>query len=174
MFTIRNETPADRGGREALLDRAFGRGRKRKTSERLREGRLAAEGLAFTAVDAEGRLIGTLRLWDVTAGSAGPALLLGPLAVDCSHQGQGLGAALMRHALAEAARRGHAAVILVGDADYYARFGFDTGLVRGLHLPGPLERARFHGLELVPGALAGAEGMVIADGRRVEAQRKAA
>ena len=58
MVTIRPETTADIAPRERLLDRAFGKSRRRKTSERLREGRVPAEGLAFTAVDAKGKLIG--------------------------------------------------------------------------------------------------------------------
>jgi predicted N-acetyltransferase YhbS len=173
MVTIRHELVSDTAAREALLTRAFGKARLRKTSERLREGRLPAEGLAFTALDGKGRLIGTLRLWQVIAGSAGPALLLGPLAVDCRHQKQGIGAALMRHALSEAAKLGHAAIILVGDAPYYSRFGFAPGHTRSLHLPGPVERARFLGLELVPGALDGAEGPVFASGA-LEAPPRAA
>lgn len=174
MIQIRTETAADMPARERLLDRAFGKTRRRKTSERLREGRLPSQGLAFTAVDAKGKLVGTLRLWDVVAGSAGAALLLGPLAVDCKHQNKGIGAALMRHALAEATRLGHAAIILVGDAPYYARFGFSGGPMADLHLPGPVDRARFLGIELIPGALDGAEGLVAGCGRREAAQRQAA
>ena len=174
MTMIRTETAADVAARERLLDRAFGKQRRRKTSERIREGRLPSEGLAFTAVDSKGRLIGTIRLWDVVAGSAGPALLLGPLAVDCRHQGKGIGAALMRHAMAEAKALGHAAIILVGDAPYYARFGFSGSLVADLHLPGPVDRARFLGIELIPGALDGAEGLVAGCGRREAAERQAA
>lgn len=174
MIQIRNEITSDTVARERLLDRAFGKAqRRRKTSERLREGRLPSAGLAFTAVDAKGKLVGTLRLWDVVAGSAGRALLLGPLAVDCRHQGKGVGAALMRHAIAEARMLGHAAIILVGDAPYYARFGFDGALVADLHLPGPVDRARFLGVELVPGALDGAEGLVAGCGR-LEALRQEA
>ena len=174
MVMIRTETAFDVPARERLLDRAFGRKRRRKTSERLREGRLPSEGLAFTAVDENGKLVGTIRLWDVLAGSAGHALLLGPLAVDCEAQGQGIGAALMRHAIAEAKLRGHQAIILVGDEPYYARFGFAHGPVADLHLPGPVERERFLGLELVPGALDGAEGLVAGCGRRIAAARRAA
>jgi predicted N-acetyltransferase YhbS len=173
MTMIRTETAADVAARERLLDRAFGKQRRRKTSERIREGRLPSEGLAFTAVDSKGRLIGTIRLWDVVAGSAGPALLLGPLAVDCKHQDKGIGAALMRHAMAQAKELGHAAIILVGDAPYYARFGFDGALVADLHLPGPVDRARFLGIELIPGALDGAEGLVAGCGR-LEALRQEA
>jgi predicted N-acetyltransferase YhbS len=174
MTMIRTETAADVAARERLLDRAFGKQRRRKTSERIREGRLPSAGLAFTAVDAKGRLVGTIRLWDVVAGSAGRALLLGPLAVDCRHQGRGIGAALMRHAMAEAKRLGHAAIILVGDAPYYTRFGFTGALVADLHLPGPVDRARFLGIELIPGALDGAEGLVAGCGRREAAERQAA
>ena len=174
MITIRTETTADIAPRERLLDRAFGKTRRRKTSERLREGRLPSEGLAFTAVDVKGKLVGTIRLWDVVAGSAGRALLLGPLAVDCKHQGKGIGAALMRHAMAEAKMLGHASIILVGDAPYYARFGFAHPTVAKLQLPGPVDRARFLGIELVPGALAGAEGMVSASGQREAAGCQAA
>ena len=174
MIQIRTETKADTVARERLLDRAFGKTRRRKTSERLREGRLPSEGLAFTAVDETGKLVGTLRLWDVVAGSAGPALLLGPLAVDCKHQNKGIGAALMRHAMAEARLLGHAAIILVGDAPYYARFGFSGGPMADLHLPGPVDRARFLGIELIPGALDGAEGLVAGCGRLEADHRQAA
>lgn len=164
MVTIRHEIASDVAAREALLDKAFGKARLRKTSERLREGRLPAEGLAFTATDAKGRVIGTVRLWNVIAGSAGPSLLLGPLAVDCRQQGKGIGRALMDHALNTARVLGHDSVLLVGDAPYYTRFGFDVSHTRSLHLPGPVVRARFLGLELTPGALDGAEGLVSASG----------
>lgn len=174
MVTIRHELLSDISQREALLDRAFGKRRRAKTSERLREGRVAADGLAFSAVDGKGRLIGTLRLWDVIAGSAGPALLLGPLAVDCRHRARGLGAALMQRALNEARVKGHGAVILVGDAPYYGRFGFSAGKAAVLHLPGPVDRERFLGLELMPGALDGAEGLVMASGRLMTKERRAA
>jgi len=174
MVTIRTENSSDFAAREALLNRAFGVKRFRKTSEKLRAGRLPAEGLAFSAVNAKGKLVGTVRLWDVIAGSAGPALVLGPLAVDDKARSQGVGAALMQHALAEAAKRGHGAVLLVGDAPYYSRFGFGEGMTRSLHLPGPVERARFLGLELIAGALDGAEGLVAGCGRWAEADKKAA
>ncbi len=174
MVTIRAEILSDVAKRETLLNAAFGVKRFRKTSEKLRRGRLAAEGLAFSAVDAEGKLIGTVRLWDIIAGSAGPALLLGPLAVDCASQGQGVGAALMDHALNEAKRFGHTAVLLVGDAPYYSRFGFSEAFTRSLHLPGPVERSRFLGLELVEGALDGAEGLIAASGRFMEPAKKVA
>lgn len=166
-FAITAESADDVNAREALLERAMGPGRKRKSSEKLRRGRRPSEGLAFVARDAEGRLVGTVRLWDVRAGDNGPAaLLLGPLAVDPARKSSGIGSALMRHAIAEAARLGHGAILLVGDAPYYARFGFSAQKTGSLAMPGPYERHRFLALELVPGGLDGAHGVLAATGRK--------
>lgn len=163
MIHLEHETGAHVAPREALLDRCFGPERFAKTCELLRRGRQAVDGLAFAAMD-DGELVGTVRLWHVQAGTAGPALLLGPLGVAASRQGQGVGSLLMRHALAEAARLGHKAVLLVGDAPYYARFGFSDRYTGALVMPGPVERARFLGHELAPGALIGARGPVVPTG----------
>ncbi|GLK76901.1 GCN5 family N-acetyltransferase [Methylopila jiangsuensis] len=164
MAVIRDEAPADAGVREALLDRAFGPARFAKTCERLREGRLPAQGLALKAVDACGRMVGTLRFWHVALGETRGALMLGPLAVEADVREGGIGAALMREGLARAAALGNEAVILVGDEAYYRRFGFTGERMGDLALPGPVERARFLGLELADGALEGASGMVRATG----------
>ena len=166
VITIREETPFDVAAREALLDAAFGAERFAKTAERLREARLPAAGLSFVAC-AEGRVIGTVRLWNIAAGRGLAALLLGPIAVDADFRCFGIGAALMRHALAQAEALGHGAVLLVGDAPYYSRFGFTGELTGALRLPGPYARERFLALELMPGALAGAHGMVSATGARL-------
>ncbi|TCT11439.1 putative N-acetyltransferase YhbS [Tepidamorphus gemmatus] len=158
MIAILSESPVDAPGIESLLDEAFGPRRRMKTAERLREGRKPADGLALVAVSSAG-LIGTVRLWEVDAGGV-PALLLGPVAVRCDWQGQGIGGRLVRTALKRAEMAGHKAVILVGDAPYYGRFGFGRDVVAGLALPGPVDPQRFLGLELEPGALSGANGLV--------------
>ncbi|MBN9007593.1 MAG: N-acetyltransferase [Rhizobiales bacterium] len=161
-FAIRAEQASDVRAREALLDASFGEGRHARTCQRLRDGRKPAEGLAFSAVH-DGRLVGTVRLWHVSAGGI-PALVLGPLAVEASCRALGIGAALMRHALAAAKARGHAAVILRGDPAYYARFGFSADKTGGLELPGPFERDRLLAVELRDGALDEAQGMIVATG----------
>ena len=167
---ISEEGPFDVSAREALLDAAFGRAREAKTSTRLREGRLPAEGLALVAKH-KGELIGTLRCWHVEADGR-RALLLGPLAVARTHRTLGIGSRLMREALWRAAMLGHKAVLLVGDAPYYARFGFEARLTVGLDLPGPVERARFLAFEIVKGALDLAKGMVVATGERSLLRRR--
>ena len=164
MVTIRNETHCDVDAREQLLDRIWGPSRFEKTAERLRDGRRPAEGLSFVAAE-DGCVVGTIRLWHVCAGPARPALLLGPLAVDEKWRGRGIGTALMRRAIAVARRRGHRAVLLVGNEPYYGRFGFSTDKTGALWLPGPYERQRLLACELMPGALDGARGLVGAIGR---------
>ena len=179
-FAIRAEQASDVRAREALLDASFGKSRHARTCQRLRDGRKPAEGLAFSAVR-DGELVGTIRLWHVSAAGV-PALVLGPLAVDASCRSLGIGAALMRHAIAAAKARGHAAVILRGDPAYYARFGFSADKTACLDLPGPFERERLLGVELRDGALDGVTGMIVATGvkapearghRRVKRQRPA-
>ena len=169
-FVIRAERASDIVAREALLDACFGANRHTRTCQRLRDGRAPAEGLALSAV-ARGKLVGTVRLWHVSAGGI-PALMLGPLAVEESSRQFGVGAALMDHALAAATARGHRAVILLGDAPYYARFGFSAEKTGALSLPGPFERDRLLGLELRDGALDGAWGMIMPTGKAAE-ERKA-
>ena len=168
VFVVTNEQPADTAAREALLDRAMGPKRRKKSSEKLRRGRRPSEGLAFVAKDEAGTVIGTVRLWDVAAGAV-PALLLGPLAVDPALKSAGLGSALMRHAIAEALRLGHQAILLVGDASYYARFGFSADKTGDLAMPGPYERERFLALELEEAALDRAVGVLKATGRKLPA-----
>ena len=161
-FVIRAERGSDVVAREALLDACFGASRHARTCQRLRDGRAPAEGLALSALR-EDRLVGTVRLWHVSLGGV-PALVLGPLAVDPSCQKLGVGAALTERALLAARRLGHGAVILLGDAAYYARFGFSALKTGELSLPGPFERDRLLGLELRGGALDGASGMIAPTG----------
>jgi predicted N-acetyltransferase YhbS len=161
-FAIRAERPSDAAAREALLDRSFGESRHARTCQRLREGRAPADGLAFTATR-RGNPIGTVRLWHVSAGGL-PALVLGPLAVDASCRKLGVGAALMERALDVARARGHGAVILLGDAPYYSRFGFSPLRTGSLSLPGSFERDRLLAVELRAGALEGASGLIVPAG----------
>lgn len=172
-FVIRAERSSDVVAREALLDACFGGNRHARTCQRLRDGRAPAQGLSLAAVRQDGRLVGTVRLWHVSAGGRS-ALMLGPLAVDDDCRGLGVGAALMKRALDVAKSRGHGAVILLGDAPYYARFGFTAAKTGELTLPGAFERERLLGLELAAGALDGARGMMVPTGALLsEATRKA-
>lgn len=168
MVTIREEKLADSEAREALLDQAYGAARFAKASQRLREGRLPAAGLSLIAA-VQGQLVGTVRLWNISAGPACAALLLGPLAVHPGYRNRGIGTRLMQRAVARARLAGHGAIVLVGDAAYYARFGFSDAKTGGLWMPGAFEPQRLLALELKPGALDGARGLIGAAGRAAPA-----
>lgn len=174
-FAVTSETAGDVGPRDRLLDRAMAPNWRRKASEKIRRGRLPA--FAFVVRDEAGAVVGTVRLWDIgfggmTAGGGGPAgqgagaLMLGPLAVDPSLRSAGIGGALMRHAIAAAQRAGHAAIVLVGDPDYYGRFGFSAEKTGALAMPGPFETHRLLALALKPGGLDDAAGIVRPAGRK--------
>jgi predicted N-acetyltransferase YhbS len=169
MITIRHERPSDVSAREALLNVVFGRGRFEKTCERLRKGRLPVGGLSFVATTGH-RLIGSVRLWHVSAGPDRPALLLGPLAVDTQLRNGGIGSALMEQAIRYSRLLGHREIFLVGDEPYYARFGFSAARTAGLYLPGPVERCRLLGLALVPEVDTKARGLIFATGEKVQSE----
>jgi predicted N-acetyltransferase YhbS len=164
MINIREERATDFAAREALLDEAYGPARFAKSSQRLREGRLPAKGLSLIAVE-RGQIVGTVRLWHVVAGPDRPALLLGPLAVHPDHRKCGIGSALVRRAIARAHLGAYRAILLVGEAAYYGRFGFTAEETGRLWMPGRFEPERLLALELRSGALAGAHGLIGAAGQ---------
>lgn len=161
MFRLMRERPQDAAEVDWLLDLAFAPGRTALSSYRLREGVPPVAELCTVVRDDYDALAGCIRYWPVRIGDAGaPALLLGPVAVHPTRQGEGIGALLMRETLAEAAQLGWQRVILIGDQPYYARFGFSRGPVCGLDFPQPYNPDRFLGKALVPGAFDGCAGMV--------------
>lgn len=157
MFDLKREAPDDWWEVEALLDLCFAPGREALSSYRLREGVAPVAPLCLVARDEDGTLAGAIRYWPVRVGAV-PALLLGPVAVHPTHQGEGLGALLVRESLAEAARLGWQRVMLVGDAPYYGRFGFTR--LEGVEMPPPTNPDRVLGIALRPGAWDGVTGPV--------------
>ncbi len=159
MIAVRPERPQDGPSIEALLDRAFGGGRRARPSYRLREGVAPVGGLCLVA-EGEGGIVGTIRYWPIVIGTARPALLLGPVAVDPTHQRRGIGRLLVRASLEKAAVAGHEAVVAVGTPAYLGRFGFASAADHGIDLPGLDEPRRLLSLSLAPGALDGGGGAV--------------
>jgi len=146
---LRPETQDDWWEVEALYDLCFAPGREALSSYRLRDGIAPVRGLSLVARDAGGILGGAIRFWPVRIG-AHDALLLGPVAVHPTRQGEGLGGLLIRESLERARAQGWARVMLVGDAPYYGRFGFTR--LDSVEMPPPTNPDRVLGISLVPGA----------------------
>lgn len=157
MFTLSRESKQDWWEVEALYDLCFAPGREALSSYRLRDGVLPVASLSQVARDEQGILGGAIRFWPVQV-AGHPVLLLGPVAVHPTAQGEGLGAALIRDSLDQARQEGWARVLLVGDAPYYQRFGFCR--ITGVDMPPPTNPDRVLALALMPGAWHGVTGPV--------------
>lgn len=171
MISFQPPQPDDAAAIEHLLDRAFGPRRVRKTAYRYRAGLPPVHDLSLVAHDGD-ELVGTIAFWPVRIGEAAiPALLLGPLAVVPERRGHGIGVALMHRGIDAAARAGHRLAVLVGDRDYYARFGFEPAGPTGIYMPG--EPRRLMVRALAPNGLEGVTGR-IRRGRSVRRRLRAA
>jgi predicted N-acetyltransferase YhbS len=153
VYDFVREDPEDRWEVEALFDLCFAPGREALSSYRLRDGVPPVRDLCIVARDDLGILAGAIRFWPVRVGRH-EALLLGPVAVHPTRQGEGLGAALIREGLARAEAARWPRTMLVGDAPYYGRFGFRR--LEGVEMPPPTNPDRVLGI----GAWEGVTGRV--------------
>jgi predicted N-acetyltransferase YhbS len=162
MYKLEQESEADWWEVEALYDLCFAPGRSALSSYRLREGvpPVAELCLVLRDVDAagDGVLAAVIRYWPVAVAGQ-RVLLLGPVAVHPTRQGEGLGGLLILESLAEARRLGWERVLLVGDAPYYGRFGFVR--LDNVVMPPPTNPDRVLGLALQPGGWDGVVGPVV-------------
>ena len=156
MYQLAVESDADWWEVEALYDLCFAPGRTALSSYRLRDGVEKVHPLCLT-LRQDGILAAVIRYWPVRVGGK-RVLLLGPVAVHPTRQGEGLGGLLMHESLSKACELGWERVLLVGDAPYYRRFGFEK--IDGVIMPPPTNPDRVLALELVPGAWQGVRGHV--------------
>lgn len=157
MYDLAAEAPEDLWEVEALYDTCFAPGRTALSSYRLREGVPPVAGLSMVARDELGILAGAIRFWPVLVGGH-QALLLGPVAVHPTRQGEGLGGLLIETSLAQAGPRGWDRVMLVGDAPYYCRYGFTR--LEDVIMPPPTNPDRVLGRALSEAAWDGITGEV--------------
>lgn len=166
MYALRPERSVDTPEVESLLDLCFAPGRTALSSYRLREDVPPVPGLCLVLRDKTDVMIGAIRFWPVMVGEH-PVLLLGPVAVHPTAQGEGLGGLLIREGLWRAESQGWIRVMLVGDAPYYSRYGFSK--LDGVVMPPPTNPDRVLGLELEEGAWDGVKGQVTRDMTEYEA-----
>ena len=156
-YRLAEEAEADWWEVEALYDLCFGPGRTALSSYRLREGVPTVAPLCLCLRDGDGTLAAVIRYWPALVGDE-DVLLLGPIAVHPTRQGEGLGGLLINESLGQARRMGWERVLLVGDAPYYGRFGFAR--LDDVVMPPPTNPDRVLGLALKAGAWDGVAGAV--------------
>jgi len=157
MYQLDVENAADWWEVEALFDLCFAPGREMLPSYRLRHGIKPIKALCLLARDGNAVLAGAIRYWPVCVGGA-PVLLLGPVAVHPTRQGEGLAGVLIEESLTRARDRGWHRVMLIGDVSYYNRFGFAR--LEGLEMPPPTNPDRVLGRGLSQNAWRDVSGAV--------------
>ncbi len=141
MLTIAQETAEDAWEVENLFDLSFAPGRQMLSSYRLREGNEPVAELCQIMRDDTGALVGAIRYYPILIGDEDhEALLLGPISVHPTVQGEGVGGELIQNTLEIARKNGWERVILIGDAPYYGRFGFKKA--QNLSFPPPVNPDR--------------------------------
>lgn len=161
MLEIIREGPDDTDAVEFLYDLAFAPGRHALSSYQLREGVASVAELCCVARDDQGALAGAIRYWPVVIGEArAPTLLLGPIAVHPTRQGEGVGALLIAETLERARASGWRRVLLIGDLAFYRRFGFTRECAEGIGFPPPTNPDRLLAQALGEAAFEGVGGQV--------------
>ncbi len=159
-FTIAPELPPHASEINQITFEIFGPGMFARAAYKLREGVMPETHLSFVAQKG-GRIIGSVRQTRILIGEK-PALLLGPLGVLPTHKNSGIGRSLMKTAVSaakEACDTGGAKIILlVGDYDYYAPFGFVRASQEQIIMPRPVDIGRVLACELQNGSLAATGG----------------
>lgn len=131
----------------AVVAAAFGQATEASLVEDLRE--CGALVLELVAEDEHGTLVGHIAISRVTGAGRGHRLAiscLAPLSVLPAYQRTGIGSALTKAAIAELGGRGEDLLLVLGDPNYYPRFGFDPELARKVN--GPYAGAAFMALAL--------------------------
>lgn len=139
---LRDEHTNDLAAVEELYDLTFAPGRKALSSYRLRDDVPPVTGFCRVIQSDDGTIGGAIRCWPIRI-EEHDALLLGPVSVHPTHQGEGLGGLMIRDVLERARPAGWSRVLLVGDAPYYERFGFKP--LNGVVMPPPTNPARVLG-----------------------------
>jgi predicted N-acetyltransferase YhbS len=158
-ITVHPVTAEDLDDVLALNARAFGPGRFARTAYRVREGTEAISRFCLLSRVA-GELVASVRFTEITIGGMPGALLLGPLAVEERYMGLGYGKRLVAEGVERARAAGIKLIVLVGDLDYYGRFGFTRVAPGRIKLPGPVDPARVLAAELEAGAMEAFSGVV--------------
>lgn len=157
MITIRKEEPRDFAQVSELNKVAFGGDEESNIVDRLR----SVPGTISLVAEDDGAILGHICFSPVTLnGNAGTFIGLAPMSVLPDHQRQGIGSRLVEAGLAACQANGATAVVVLGHAEYYPRFGFRNADEFGITCEYDVPPENFMALELVPGGLKGMRGVI--------------
>jgi putative acetyltransferase len=157
MVVVRPERAADVAAVRAIHAAAFPTDAESRLVDALRD---AGQALVSLVAEREREILGHVLFSPVTLDPPGPVGAgLAPIAVHPSWQRRGIGGMLVREGLAACRAKGIPFVVVLGDRDYYGRFGFRRASARGLCNEYGADEA-FGVVELAPGALPGGPALV--------------
>lgn len=156
---IRPEQPADIQGTRAVNLAAFETSAEANLVDVLRE---RADPVVSLVADAGDAIVGHILFSPATLPGHPELRVMGlaPMAVAPARQRQGIGAALIHEGMEQCRRLGFGAIIVLGHADYYPRFGFKPASRFGLRSEYEVPDDVFMALELVQGSLKGTSGTI--------------
>ena len=143
-FTIRLETLDDDYAVEQIVRNVFGPGRFAKTAYRLREAKDYHHLFGLVTENHLDKIVATVRVAHLKGYD--DTVILGPIAVQSNLRNIGLGMALMQQAETECLKYLHIKrIVLIGDAEYYGKFGFDTKNATDIKFVAPVNKNRILG-----------------------------
>jgi predicted N-acetyltransferase YhbS len=147
-FNIRHETIDDDYDVEQIVKNIFGPGRFAKTAYRLREAKDYKHLFGLVTENHLNKIVATVRIAPLKGYD--DTVILGPIAVDSALRNMGLGMALMHQAEQECLKYPHIKrIVLIGDPEYYNRFGFFTENAKDILFSAPVNKNRILGKMLV-------------------------
>ena len=147
---------------ERLLDLVFTPRRKLLSSYQLRNSANKVDNLSYVIKDNSKKVVGSIRFWNIKVDShSSRGLLLGPLAIHPIYQSEGLGEKLVLNGIEKAHSDNWNWIVLVGDLDYYSKFGFSKNPTRGISIRNSLDNSRLLGLDINDRFLEAAVGSLI-------------
>ena len=147
---------------ERLLDLVFTPRRKLLSSYQLRNSANKVDNLSYVIKDNSKKVVGSIRFWNIKVDShSSRGLLLGPLAIHPIYQSEGLGEKLVLNGIEKAHSGNWNWIVLVGDLDYYSKFGFSKNPTRGISIRNSLDNSRLLGLDINDRFLEAAVGSLI-------------
>jgi predicted N-acetyltransferase YhbS len=162
MFQLKHETENDKQEVEDLLDLVFSPSRKNLSSYSLRKNVPKINTLSFVAKNNKGSIVGIIRNWPIFIESRkNLSLLMGPIAVHPTFQGEGIGSYLINYSIKESRKYGWERAVLIGNIGYYKSFGFFQHNDNKIDFPSPTDPERILLLEIKNNSFDGIKGKVI-------------